>query len=323
MNLQRFRYFAMVVAEGSFSRAAEKLHMAQPPLSRQIQQLEDEIGAQLLHRGRPLTLTEAGRYFYEQIRQVLNRVEDVRSMTRKIARGSVKQFSIGFVASTLYESLPELIRRFRLIVSDVEVALLEMTTLEQMAALRDGRIDVGFGRLRFDDPAITRIVMREEPIAAALPQGHAAAARAAPLTLRDLASEPLIIYPSAPRPSYADQVLSFYRDNGIEPQVAFEVRELQTALGLVAAAAGICLVPHSVRKLGRADIVFVDLNEPRLTSPIIMSFRTSDVSEPLSHFRSLVSEFDTWKAPYDETRQPKLVVEPRETPKPNTPPALP
>jgi LysR family transcriptional regulator, benzoate and cis,cis-muconate-responsive activator of ben and cat genes len=297
MNLRRFRYFAMVVAEGSFSRAAEKLHMAQPPLSRQIQQLEDEIGAQLLHRGRPLTLTEAGRYFYEQTRQVLNRVEDVRSMTRKIARGSVKQFSIGFVASTLYESLPELIRRFRLIVNDVEVALVEMTTLEQMAALRDGRIDVGFGRLRFDDPAITRIVMREEPIAAALPQGHAAAMRAAPLTLRDLASEPLIIYPSAPRTSYADQVLSFYRDNGIEPQVAFEVRELQTALGLVAAAAGICLVPHSVRKFGRADIVFVDLNEPRLTSPIIMSFRTSDVSEPLSHFRSLVSEFDTWKAP--------------------------
>ena len=201
------------------------------------------------------------------------------------------------MASTLYESLPELIRRFRLIVSDVEVALLEMTTIEQMAALKDGRIDVGFGRLRFDDPAITRIVMREETIAAALPRGHPAAERTAPLTLRDLANEPLIIYPSAPRPSYADQVLSFYRDNGMEPKVAFEVRELQTALGLVAAAAGICLVPHSVRNLGRADIVFVDLDEPRMTSPIIMSFRTSDASAPLSHLRSLVSEFDNWKAP--------------------------
>jgi DNA-binding transcriptional LysR family regulator len=297
MNLKRFRYFAMVVAEGSFSRAAEKLHMAQPPLSRQIQQLEDEIGAQLLHRGRPLTLTESGRYFYEQIRQVLNRVEDIRSMTRKIAQGRVKQFSIGFVASTLYESLPELIRRFRLIAGDVDVALHEMTTLEQMAALKDGRIDVGFGRLRFDDPAITRIVMREEPIIVALPQGHKAAGRSALLALRELANEPLIIYPSAPRPSYADQVLSFYRDNGFEPQVAFEVRELQTALGLVAAAAGICLVPQSVRKLGRGDIVFIDLNEPRLTSPIIMSFRTSDTSVPLSSLRLLVSEFDNWKGP--------------------------
>jgi LysR family transcriptional regulator, benzoate and cis,cis-muconate-responsive activator of ben and cat genes len=296
MNLQRFRYFAMVVSEGSFSRAAEKLHMAQPPLSRQIQQLEDEIGARLLHRGRPLTLTESGRYFYEQTLQILNRVEDIRSMTRKIAQGHVQQFSIGFVASTLYESLPELIRRFRLIANGVEVALHEMTTLEQMAALKDGRIDVGFGRLRFDDPAITKVVLREESIVAVLPQGHLALERSDSLTLRELANEPLIIYPSTPRPSYADQVLSFFHDNGFEPQVAFEVRELQTALGLVAAAAGICLVPQSVRKLGRGDIVFKDLNEPGLTSPIIMSFRTSDTSLPLLSLRSLVSEFENWKA---------------------------
>jgi LysR family transcriptional regulator, benzoate and cis,cis-muconate-responsive activator of ben and cat genes len=297
MDLRHFRYFAMVASEGSFSRAAERLHMAQPPLSRQILQLEQEIGARLLDRGRPLTLTEAGRYFYEQVRQVLSRVDDIRSMTRKIAQGRAKQFSIGFVASTLYESLPELIRRFRLTNGDVEVALLEMTTIEQLAALKDGRIDVGFGRLRLDDPSITRVVMREEPIVAALPQGHAMLGRNGPLTLQDLASEPLIIYPSAPRPSYADQVLTFYRDNGIKPRVAFEVRELQTALGLVAAAAGICLVPHSVRKLGRADVVFVDLDGPKLTSPIIMSYRKNDASEKLSNLRSLVSEFDNWAMP--------------------------
>jgi DNA-binding transcriptional LysR family regulator len=297
MDLRHFRYFVMVASEASFSRAAEQLHMAQPPLSRQILQLEKEIGARLLDRGRPLTLTEAGRYFYEQARQVLNRVDDIRSMTQRIAQGRVRQFSIGFVPSTLYESLPELIRRFRLMVKDVEVALFEMTTIEQLAALKDGRIDVGFGRLRFDDPSITRVVLREEPIIAALPQGHAEAGRNGPLRLRDLANEPLIVYPSAPRPSYADQVLTFYRDNGIEPRVAFEVRELQTALGLVAAAAGICLVPHSIRKLGRADVVLVDLDEPNLTSPIIMSYRKGDDSETLSNLRSLVSEFDNWAPP--------------------------
>jgi LysR family transcriptional regulator, benzoate and cis,cis-muconate-responsive activator of ben and cat genes len=300
MDLRHFRYFAMVASEGSFTRAAEKLHMAQPPLSRQILQLEEEIGTRLLDRGRPLTLTEAGRYFYEQTRQVLNRVEDIRSMTRKIGQGRVKQFSIGFVASTLYEPLPELIRRFRLTNKDVEVALLEMTTIEQLAALKDGRIDAGFGRLRFDDPSIRRIVIREEVIVAALPQGHAMAGRVGPLTLHELANEALIIYPNAPRPSYADQVLTFYRDNGIEPQVAFEVRELQTALGLVAAAAGICLVPYSVRKLGRADVAFVDLDQPKLTSPIIMSYRKSDTSETLANLRSLVSEFDNWTMPNNQ-----------------------
>jgi LysR family transcriptional regulator, benzoate and cis,cis-muconate-responsive activator of ben and cat genes len=300
MDLRHFRYFAMVASEGSFTRAAEKLHMAQPPLSRQIQQLEDEIGTRLLDRGRPLTLTEAGRYFYEQVRQVLNRVEDIRSMTQKIGQGRVRQFSIGFVASTLYESLPELIRRFRLTNEDVEVALLEMTTIEQMAALKDGRIDAGFGRLRLDDPSIRRIVIREEPIVAALPRGHAMTGRDGPLTLHELANEPLIVYPSTPRPSYADQVLTFYRDNGMEPQVAFEVRELQTALGLVAAAAGICLVPYSVRKLGRDDIAFVDLDQPKLTSPIIMSYRKSDTSEKLANLRTLVSDFDNWTMPNNQ-----------------------
>ena len=296
MEFRHFRYFVMVASEGSFSRAAEKLNMAQPPLSRQIMQLEEEIGARLLNRGRPLTLTEAGRYFYEQTRQVLSRVEEIRSMTRKVAQGRVKQFSIGFVASTLYESLPELIRRFRLTNGAVDVALLEMTTIEQLAALKDGRIDVGFGRLRLDDPSITRVVIREEAIVVALPQGHAMAACDGPLTLQDLANQPLIVYPSTPRPSYADQVLTFYRDNGIEPRVAFEVRELQTALGLVAAAAGICLVPRSVRKFGRADIAFIDLDQPKLSSPIIMSYRKSDTSETLTNLRSLVSEFDNWPA---------------------------
>lgn len=297
MDLRHFRYFVAVAANGSFSRAAEKLHIAQPPLSRQIQQLEDDLGVRLLDRGRPLTLTEPGRYFYEQARQILTRVDEIRSMTTRIATGGVKQFSIGFVASTLYESLPELIRRFRLTMPDVEVGLLEMTTLEQAAALRDGRIDVGFGRLRFDDPTITRTVVREEKLAVALPAGHALLKRKRRLRLADLVLEPLIIYPRAPRPSYADQVLSFYRDKGLEPSVAFEVRELQTALGLVAANAGICLVPHSVKKIGRQDIAFVDLDEPGLVTPIIMSFRSNDKSFMLAHLRALVLELNNWKAP--------------------------
>ena len=151
VELRHLRYFTTVAAEGSFSRAAEKLHIAQPPLSRQVQQLEDELGVRLLDRGRPLTLTEPGRYLFEQGRQILQRIDEMRAMTKRIAKGMVLQFNIGFVASTLYDALPELIRRFRIIAPDAEVNLLEMTTLEQVAALKDGRIDVGFGRLRFDD----------------------------------------------------------------------------------------------------------------------------------------------------------------------------
>jgi len=251
MELRHLRYFVTVAAERSFSRASEKLHIAQPPLSRQIQQLEEELGTQLLHRGRPITLTESGRYFFEQALQVLQRTDEIRAMTRRIGTGKKKQFGIGFVASTLYDVLPELIRRFRLTTPDIEIVLTELTTLEQAAALKMGRIDIGFGRLLFEDDGLTRRVIREEKLSVAVPHGHVLSRTKGPLKLKHTADVPLILYPKTPRPSYADQVLSFYSKLGLEPKVAFEVRELQTALGLVAADAGIALVPSSVRRLGR------------------------------------------------------------------------
>ena len=293
MELRHLRYFTSVAAEGSFSRAAEKLNIAQPPLSRQVQQLEEELGVRLLDRGRPLTLTEPGRYLYEQGLQVLQRVEEMKSMTRRIAKGMVLQFNIGFVASTLYGSLPEIIRRFRILVPGAEVQLLEMTTLEQVAALKDGRIDVGFGRLRFDDEMILRKVIREEHLCLAVPLDHPLAATQDKLRLRQTAGEPLIIYPKSPRPSYADQVLGFYRDVGVEPLIGMEAKELQTALGLVAAGGGICVVPSSVRRLGRDDIKYIELDEPGLTTPIIMSQRRNDASLILKQLSVLVSDFES------------------------------
>jgi LysR family transcriptional regulator, benzoate and cis,cis-muconate-responsive activator of ben and cat genes len=296
VELRHLRYFTTVAAEGSFSRAAEKLHIAQPPLSRQVQQLEDELGVRLLDRGRPLTLTEPGRYLFEQGRQILQRIDEMRAMTKRIAKGMVLQFNIGFVASTLYDALPELIRRFRIIAPGAEVNLLEMTTLEQVAALKDGRIDVGFGRLRFDDEAIVRRVIREERLCIVVPRGHKLAARKGKLRLRAAADEHLIVYPKSPRPSYADQVLSFYRDAGIEPIVGTEAKELQTALGLVASGGGVCIVPASVKRLGRDDVRFIDLDEPKMASPIIMSHRKNDTSTLLQQLIKLVREFDEWDA---------------------------
>lgn len=296
MELRHLRYFAMVAAEGSFSKASEKLHIAQPPLSRQVQQLEDELGVRLLDRGRPLTLTEPGRYLFEQARQILQRVEDTKAMTRRIAKGMVLQFNIGFVASTLYDALPELIRRFRITAPGVEVQLIELTTMEQVAALKDGRIDVGFGRLKFDDEGVTRKVIREEKLCLATPVGHPLAELGRSVKLRETVGEPLIIYPKSPRPSYADQVLGFYRDVGVEPTIGLEARELQTALGLVASGGGVCVVPASVRRLGRDDVRYVDLDEPKLSTPIIMSYRQADTSKLLTQLLTLVREFDQWDA---------------------------
>lgn len=289
MDLRVLHYFATVAVEGSFTRAAEKLNIAQPPLSRQVQALERELGVQLLNRARPVTLTEPGRYLFEQACQLLSQVEEARAMTRRIAKGFVRQFNIGFVASTLYDSLPELIRRFRIAAPSTDIRLTEMITVEQVAALKDGRIDVGFGRLYFDDDAIVRQTIREESLCVAVPVHHQLA-KTPRLRLSRTVGEPVILYPSSPRPSFADEVLSFYDQAGVEPTIGLEVGELQTALGLVAAGVGICLVPAAVRRLGRDDVRYVDLDEEDMHTPIIMSFRKNDTSTLLAELIRLVDE---------------------------------
>lgn len=290
MELRHLRYFVTVAAEANFTRAAEKLHIAQSPLGRQIKQIEEELGVKLLERQRPIKLTEAGRFFYEQSRQLLQRADEIESMTKRIGKGWNVHLNIGFVGSVLYDALPKLIGQFRTAAPAVEVSLFEMTTLEQVSALKDGRIDIGFGRIRFDDPTITREVLHEERLSAAIPRGHRLSDPSKELKLIDTAREPLIIYPKMPRPSYADQVLSFYRDRSVEPPVAFEVRELQTALGLVAAGAGICIVPNSLSRFGRDDVVYIPLADTDIVSPIIMSYRSNDRSTSLAMFRRLTSQ---------------------------------
>lgn len=281
MDLRQLRYFVTVVAERNFNKAADRLHIAQPPLSRAIQQLEAELGAELLDRtSRPLKLTTVGHLFHDQALQVLGRVEDMRSMMSAAIGSERRRFTIGFVASTIYARLPEIIREFRSEAPDVELTLVESVTLEQIAALKDGRIDVGFGRIRFEDPAVRRTILRYEPLVAALPAASPLAAQAGPISLAELAREPLILYPRQPRPSYADQVLSLFHDHGIEPRVVHEARELQIAIGLVAAEEGVAVIPESVRRSRTEDVSYRELVEPA-TSPIIMSHRVGDTSPEL------------------------------------------
>jgi len=289
MDMRLLRYFVAVAEEGNFNRAAERLHIAQPPLSRAIQQLEAHVGAPLLDRSsRPLRLTAVGRLLHAQALQMLARMEDVETMVKAAATSRRRRLIIGFVASTIYARLPELIREFRKVAQNVELVMVEATTLDQIAALKDGRIDVGFGRIRFEDPAVRRIILRNEKLIAAFPMDHPLATSDEPISLRELAEEPQILYPRAPRPSYADQVISLFRDHSIEPRVVHEARELQIAIGLVAAQEGMAIVPESVRRARSHDVAFRELVEPA-TSPIIMSHRPGDHSPELALMTAVVA----------------------------------
>ncbi|MBO9828898.1 LysR family transcriptional regulator [Xanthomonas sp. A2111] len=293
MDLRQLRYFVAVARERNFTRAAELLHIAQPPLSRQIQQLEEQLGTRLIVRSsRPLRLTDAGKLFYEEALQVLGRVEQMQDAARRLGRSEQRVFAIGFVASALYGGLPTLVRRLRQQRPDLDIRLLELMSGEQIEALKTGRIDLGVGRIRHDDDAVERLVLREERLVVALPMDHPLAASDAPLAPDALTAQRLIVYPSQPRPSFADQVLSLLRDRGIRPLAVQEVRELQTALGLVAAEMGLCVIPASVRVL-RRDLHYRLLDDERATSPIILSHRRNDSSDLLPLIQRLIREMYT------------------------------
>lgn len=287
MELRHLRYFHAVAETLSFSRAAELLHIAQPPLSRQIRQLEDTLQLELIDReSRPIALTVAGKFFYEQTLQVVSRLREIEDGARRLARGQRQWFGVGFVPSVMCGPLPELIRQFRLAEPEVETGFTELMTMEQAAALKLGRIDVGFGRLPIDDPAICCVTLMHEPLLAALPTGHPLQDLAA-LRLSDLVRETLILYPARPRPGYADQVLDLFARHGLRARAQREANEMQTALGLVAAGIGVALVPASARRSSDNGLRYLPLSEPDAASPIIMNFRSGDAAPLLARFRAM------------------------------------
>ncbi|GAB2785858.1 LysR family transcriptional regulator [Halomonas shantousis] len=281
MELRHLRYFCAVAEELNLTRAAQRMHMAQPPLTRQIKQLEAELGTALFRRHtRGLALTPTGQFFYEHALQILEKMDTTIAATRRLARSGKQLLGIGFVPSIFYSELPVLIRQLRQ-KEDIELTLSELTTIQQVQALKAGRIDIGFGRLRIDDPEVEQEVLFDEPIIAALPRSHPLSGTTP--TLADLAGYPLIVYPATPRPSYADVVLGLFRRRGLKVTVIQEANELQTAIGLVASEMGFTLVPEQVKRLQRDDIAYVPLAEQHITSPILCSRRKEPPSALLRH----------------------------------------
>ena len=278
MDLKQIRYFVAVAEERSFTAAAERLHITQPPLSRQIQLLEESLGVQLIERdNRPLTLTEAGRLFYEQSLQLLTRVEQLQIATMRVGQSYQRQLSIGFVVSSIYSGLPRVIQLFRSEYPETRLQFVELTTAEQLEALKSGRIDIGFGRVRMYDSAITRITLREERLALAIPSFSPLANDDSPVRLEVLNQQSLIVFPSNVSMGFADYVLNTLHDKRIYPEEVHEVQSLQTALGLVAAGIGYCVIPTEAQ--ARNDLHYrLIAEEEKVSMPIIFSHRKNDSS---------------------------------------------
>ncbi|WP_130802017.1 benzoate utilization transcription regulator BenM [Acinetobacter ihumii] len=279
MELRHLRYFVAVVEEQSFTKAADKLCIAQPPLSRQIQNLEEELGLQLLERGsRPVKTTSVGQFFYQYAVKLLSNADQMVSMTKRIASVEAT-IKIGFVGSLLFGLLPRIIYLYRQAHPNLKIELYEMGTNAQIEALKDGRIDVGFGRLKISDPAIKRTLLRNERLMVAVHASHPLnRMKETGLNLADIVDERILLYPSTAKPNFSSHVLSIFSEHGLEPTKLNDVREVQLALGLVAAGEGICIVPESTTSIQLYNLSYVPLLDPDAISPIFIAARNMEES---------------------------------------------
>lgn len=292
MELRHLRYFVALGEELNFTRAAERLRIAQPPLSQQIRQLEEELGVTLLQRNsRPVRLTEAGELLLARARTLLAEFEVAVADVRRIGRGQVGKLNVGFVGSAMFVGLPDMIGAFRERCPDVELALDEMLAAEIADALQHRRIDVGFTRPPLPpENGLAQRVILEEPYVAALPRAHPLAKSSA-IALKELSDDAFVLYPSRPEPSVTGLIVAACQVAGFTPRLAQEVLHLQTAIGLVAAGVGVSLVPEAVaRAQGGRGVSYVPLLPPAVIGPLAIVWREGDVSPALQRFLALVAD---------------------------------
>ena len=301
MDLKQLNAFIAVADLRSFSAAAAKTGLSQPSLSRLIKQLETDMNVVLIDRyHRPLHLTEAGGFFYDKISTILTEIETVTSMAQRLSAPS-RALNIGFVPSVLYGLLPEIIAMLKQSNPDIEVHLKDISSYQQMEALKSGDIDIGFGRFAHQDPWIQQILLRHERYVVALPKSHPLA-HVQEQRLIDLANNRLILYhqthlpiatalssestsdkpntqtktehgnnnPSELDEPITEPLLHLFAQYGISPFMTTTVSDLQVALGLVAAGEGITLVPSSLKIVRTEQISYQRLVHENATSPIYL-----------------------------------------------------
>jgi DNA-binding transcriptional LysR family regulator len=256
MELRHLRYFRMVAAELHFGRAAEKLHIAQPPLSKQIQQLEAELGFELFARTkRSVALTPAGQAFLVEVDQIFQKLDRAIDIGKQTSRGELGQISIGFVGSATYNILPIMLQRFRDRYPHIQIELHELTTDRQLIWLREGRIDLGLIRPPMIDPNFASQIIFQESLVVALPIDHHLA-KLDLIELSALATEPFILFPRQLAPGLYDPIIAICQAAGFSPQVVQECIQMQTIVSLVSANMGVSILPTSIQEAQRQGVIY-------------------------------------------------------------------
>jgi DNA-binding transcriptional LysR family regulator len=284
MELRHLRYF-VAVAEGlHFGQAAAKLGIAQPSLSHQIRQLESELQTTLLRRTkRRVELTEAGRLFLEEARDIIARTDRAAVLARRVGRTDAQRFRVGVGYCMDHTDVSGFVGKFNAQHQEVQIELRTLAVPIQIASLRDGRLDVGFVRPPIGDQALNSEVLVSEPLVAALPPKHRLAAKSR-IPVSALANEPFILPPRDAVPLFHDAVLKACREAGFVPHAPHEADHLQMILGMVAAGAGVGLIPAAARKTKLYRVVYRPLHPSPENLETAVAWRRDDTSPLVTEF---------------------------------------
>lgn len=267
-SLRELECFTAVAEELSFTRAALRLHMAQPPLSRHIRTLEEKLGARLFERSRrAVKLTAAGGMFFEETRGILPQLRRAGEMTRRSAQGELSRLRIGFVSAVLSPELIETFRRFRAEHPGIQVILQDQPPAEQLQAIRRGTLDGGFVGLEPNErvPGVRYQAWSKEPLACFVPSGHGLA-NASMVALSELAGEPMLAVSSEGAPAFSAYIHALCRQSGFRPRIVLESPRAQAVAVMVAAGSGIALLPASLaRYVGPAAVAVPLRKSPMIT----------------------------------------------------------
>lgn len=294
MELRHLRYFVAVAEERSFRRAAMRVHISQPPLSRQIKELEEQVGAELFERtASGVTMTPAGRTFLDEARQALRFADDAVEKSRRVARGELGELRIAYFGSVILEVIPQVVAALHAAEPTINVRLVSLPKDGQVRALQEGRIDIGFSRFyRTEENIRTELVM-EEPVLVALSSSHPFASKKQ-LPLMQLRDCPMVVFPSSRRPSFADEVIKFCDTAGFSPNIVHEAEDLMACLALVTAQIGVALVPASAISVRSAGLCFVPLKPPAPTSSLLCAYRAHDKNPLLSKLLGVIRNVDLY-----------------------------
>lgn len=291
LDFGQLRCFAAVAEELHFGRAAARLNMTQPPLSRQIQVLERVLDVQLLDRtSRSVRLTAAGRSFLPEALRILRLAETATHVTRQVAAGRAGVLKLGFTAASAYDFLPRLVIACRTAMPDVTLSLREMVTRDQVEAILSGQIDAGFIRLPVNYPELQTERALAEPLVVALPEAHPLVARRV-LRLADLNDEAVIGYAPHEASYFHDLMIGLFSGAGARPRIVQQLTQIHSILALVRAGIGLALVPAAAESLRFVGVAFrpLDLTQPRPAELHLAWRRGSDVPL-LASLRGLLRE---------------------------------